>query len=515
MIFKQSGPGGRESWSVALLFLATAVTAAAVLGTGDRCAFLYFGDAASHIVKARQFVDSNTHWQAALGTVWLPLPHLLMVPAAAVDFLFFRGLSGAVTGIPMYAGTCVLLFLIVRRLTGAAPPALLAACLFGLNPNVVYIALTPMNEPALFFFLTLGGYAFLRWLDEGHTRWLGASALAVMLATLCRYESWIVPPFLVLASWYYGRTPTGTSGLREKPTLTRLVTLSLLSFGGIIAWLLWNFFRYGDALTFARWTYGIAPQALHDAPGRGWYRAVWTYARALFFVFGPVVLLVAAGIFIRQPGTTSRKTPVLLYFALPALFTVASVAADFVQIDAWRWNWRLALPAGLFFSIAASLGLGGMFAGIRSEAARGAIVVLLLLMPLAQLEFSRVGVAVYDDARRVFSADPQAGAHVGELLGWEYSGGGIALITGYGQAERIMVSSGIHLREFHTLGNPADGNPLETITNRERFIVIGMEKTPESAPYVARWLAATDTLIKSHTLRSDDGHYLILERKDL
>ena len=517
MIYKQSAPGNREVWGVAVLFLATALAAAAVLGGADRFAFLYFGDAASHIVKARQFIDSNIPGPALLGTVWLPLPHLLMVPAVAIDLLFYRGLAGAVTGIPMYAGTCVLLFLIVRRLTGSASPGLLAACLFGLNPNVVYIALTPMNETALFFFLTLGGYAFLRWLDGGKTAWLAAASIAVLCATLCRYEAWIVPPYLAFTALTHGRVRSGVQDGRGSPTPahSRIAALSLLSFLGILFWLGWNLFRYGDALMFARGTYGIAPQALHDAAGREWYRALWTYVTALFFVFGPVVMLVSAGIFMRRGRAAPWKTPVLLYFALPTLVTIVTLAADFVQIDAWRWNWRLVLPTGMFFSIAAALGVVGIFGKVRGDGARAAIVALLLLMPLLQIEFSQVGVAVYDDAHRVFSADPKGGAYAGEFLGREYAGGGIALIAGYGQAERIMVSSGIPLREFHTLGNPAEGDPLKTITNGERFLVIGLQKTPESAPYVDRWLARMDTLIQSRRLRSDDGHYVILEQKGL
>ena len=541
--FRKIGEGRRGVFLVAAVFLLTALVSALVLYGRDRYSFLYFGDAASHIVKARQFVDGNTPASARLGTVWLPLPHLLMVPAVAIDALFYGGIAGAVTGIPMYAGTCVLLFLIVRRLTGSAGLGFLGASLFGFNPNVVYIALTPMNEPALFFFLTLGGYALLRWIDGGNGRWFTAASVSVMLATLCRYEAWVIPPFLGYAALKYGpdhaagetsesvRSRPGESGERTRRATLPPAAAALVSFLGILLWLGWNFIRYGDPLTFVRWTYGVAPQAVHDAPGREWYRALWTYLTALFFVFGPVVLLVSAGILRKEAGAApgspaphgvagargnaaARRTVILLvYFALPALFTIASIAADFVQIDAWRWNWRLVLPAGMFFAVAASMGLPGVMTLVRSEGARAAVVVLLLFMPVVQLEFPAVGVAVYDDAHRVFSADPQGGAHAGEFLGREYTGGDIALITGYGQAERIMVSSGIPLRAFHTLRNPAEGDPVATITNGEQFLVIGMQKTAESTPYVERWLASMDTLLSTRRLRSDDGHYVILERK--
>ena len=110
----------------------------------DRHSFLYFGDAASHIVKARQFFDSQRPGLHNIGTVWLPLPHLLL-PLVAIDALFYAGIAGPLVGIPCLVGTGILVFLIVWRITGSPPIAFLSGCLFGLNPNLVYMALTPMN----------------------------------------------------------------------------------------------------------------------------------------------------------------------------------------------------------------------------------------------------------------------------------------------------------------------------------------------------------------------------------
>ena len=41
---------------------------------------LLYGDAVAHINIARRVFDSRTPGLLQLGTVWLPLPHLLMVP---------------------------------------------------------------------------------------------------------------------------------------------------------------------------------------------------------------------------------------------------------------------------------------------------------------------------------------------------------------------------------------------------------------------------------------------------
>src|SRR3974377_635126 len=53
------------------------------------CSFLYYlhrgevllyGDAVAHINIARRVFDSQTPGLLELGTVWLPLPHLLVIP---------------------------------------------------------------------------------------------------------------------------------------------------------------------------------------------------------------------------------------------------------------------------------------------------------------------------------------------------------------------------------------------------------------------------------------------------
>lgn len=501
----------RGAFLLALLLLAASSVAAIVLFHADRHSFLYFGDAASHIVKARAIFDGQHPGLWNLGTVWLPLPHLLLLPAVAIDALFFSGIAGAAVGIPCSVGTGVFLFFIVRRLTGSAPVAFLAACLFCFNPNVVYMSLTPMSEPELFFFVTLGGYALLRWQQDRSTRWLMASAAAVMLATLCRYEAWLLPPYLILLSISNGR------GVRKQPwghVARTAATVAFVSLAGIFLWLGWNFYRYGDALTFARWTYDVAPAVVHHDAERLPLQILLNFARAVLVVFGPGVILVAAGVFLpsRSGAVQKERLPVLLYFVLPALFILASIFADFVQIDQWRWNWRYVLTIGLFLALAAGSGLKEIFDRVHQAWGRGALIAAVLLMPLLQLTVPSIGVATFDDALRCYSDDPRAGAAVGEQLGVRYHGGAVALITGYGQAQRIMVSSGMALKEFDFLHNPAEGDPLGSITKEERFLIIGKDRTPESARYVDEWLERLDTLLRDHEVRSEDAHYILLER---
>ena len=57
---------------------------------------LYYGDAEAHLDIARRMVDSRKPGYDQIGTVWLPLPHLLMLPFVKNNQLWQSGLAGAI-----------------------------------------------------------------------------------------------------------------------------------------------------------------------------------------------------------------------------------------------------------------------------------------------------------------------------------------------------------------------------------------------------------------------------------
>lgn len=504
---------GREAYLLAILLFVVCCTAGIYLYLIDRDAFLYFGDAASHIVRARQFIDSQRPGVHNIGTVWLPLPHLILLPLVALDALFYSGFAGLIVGIPCLVGTSVLLFLLVRRFTGSGPIAFLSGCLFGLNPNLVYMALTPMNELLFIVLVTLGGYALLRWrLDEGEW-WAWACAAAVALATLCRYEAWILVPFVSLL--------IGLRGIylfrnAERATSLRLFLIAGICWAGIAFWVWWNYIEYGDPLKFARWTYAVAPGTAEGVLRQPAQDAILTFCKALLVIFGPIVLLFASGGIVPSRRTLSnriRPAMVLLFFSLPALFALAAILAGFVQIDQWRWNWRYVLTAGPFLAFAGGVGLSKFCGKVNAPVARVIVGAFLLVMPLAQIAVPSVGVATYDDARRSISDQTRFAVAMGERLHGLSSHGSIVLLTGYSQAQRIMLSSGLPLRQFHIIYNPTEEDILGSLPGHERYLVIGKDRTPESEQAVANWLSRRDELLRYFDVSLETGHYILMERK--
>src|SRR5215468_205401 len=82
------------------------------------CILLY-GDAVAHFNIARRVFDSRTPGLLQLGTVWLPLPHLLMIPFLLSRRMWVSGIGGAIPSLMAY----VLSAVGIVRLVQAVLPA--------------------------------------------------------------------------------------------------------------------------------------------------------------------------------------------------------------------------------------------------------------------------------------------------------------------------------------------------------------------------------------------------------
>src|SRR6202045_3887383 len=75
---------------------------------------LLYGDAVAHINIARRVFDSRTPGLLQLGTVWLPLPHLLMLPFLISDAAWQSGIGGSIPSMIAYALATAGIFRLVR-----------------------------------------------------------------------------------------------------------------------------------------------------------------------------------------------------------------------------------------------------------------------------------------------------------------------------------------------------------------------------------------------------------------
>lgn len=289
--------------------------AAAIAYVWRSGATLYYGDAEAHLDIARRVIDSRTPGWFQLGTTWLPLPHLLMIPLVRNDWLWRSGLAGAITGGASMTIGAAFLFAALHRLFGNSAAAGAGTAVFLLNPNILYLGSAPMTEPIFFASLFALLYFTVRF---GETQGWGAllgAGIAAFAGTLTRYEAWFILPFAAIF--------VSISGGRKR--WLAVFAFCAVAGAGPILWLAHNRWYYSDALYFYSGPYSaLAIQGNVNYPGHHDWRTAIEY----FFAAGklaagwPALLLGAIGLI--AAIFRGAVWPAIL-LALPPVFYVWSV----------------------------------------------------------------------------------------------------------------------------------------------------------------------------------------------
>ncbi len=219
---------------------------------------LLYGDGLSHMKIARSVFDSPTPGLAQLGGVWLPLPHILMMPFVANDYLWHTGLAGSCVSMPCYVIAAIYLFLSARRLTRNSSMSFVGVLAFLFNPNILYLQTTPLSEIVCIAAFTASGYYFLVWVQEDKTEQLVLAAASTFLATLARYDGWAIFLSLVVLvaviSWLKGHKWRHIQG--------NVLIFGILGGLGIALWLIWCGVILGDPLYFQHGQFSSQSQQL-------------------------------------------------------------------------------------------------------------------------------------------------------------------------------------------------------------------------------------------------------------
>jgi hypothetical protein len=242
--------------SVLLLLLSTFVSIGALVFYYHRGAVLLYGDAVAHLNIARRVFDSRTPGLFQLGTVWLPLPHVLQIPFIVDGGFWHSGTGASIPSMLAYVAGALGVFRLVRGLASRAA-AWIAALIYALNPNLIYLQTTAMTEPlylALFVWTIVFFCEFAREArdqPQRARRSLERCAISLSAAMLVRYDAWFLAAVLsvaVLVSAWRLRAFTG-------PVRRGAVNFLLLNALTVGLWLTYNYVAYGNALEFANGPY--------------------------------------------------------------------------------------------------------------------------------------------------------------------------------------------------------------------------------------------------------------------
>ena len=96
-----------------------------------------YGDAMAHMEGARRLFDSLTPGYEEIGTVWLPLPHLLAAPLAINDFLWKTGLAGSLVSSAALIITAWFVFRLATEMNREVGAGVVALAGFLLCPNML------------------------------------------------------------------------------------------------------------------------------------------------------------------------------------------------------------------------------------------------------------------------------------------------------------------------------------------------------------------------------------------
>jgi hypothetical protein len=258
-----------NSEGMAVLAFAMAASFAAIVWSWIHGAMLNYGDAVAHLHIARRVFDSRTPRLTQLGSVWLPLPHILLIPFVQNYSWWASGLAGVIPSALAYLASCAGLYRLARHWLNPAPAAL-ALAFFALNPNLLYMQTTAMTEPlflceAIWIVLWLVEWRLC--LDEDTARAARLQLLiaaALVAAIFTRYDGWII----ALIAW----TGIGIA-LLKRGRLRRSPYFWLASAAVVaapIAWFIYNSIGFDDWLAFARGPYSAkAIEMRTSASGSG------------------------------------------------------------------------------------------------------------------------------------------------------------------------------------------------------------------------------------------------------
>jgi hypothetical protein len=323
---------------------------------------LLYGDAVAHLNIARRISDARNAGWDQIGTVWLPLPHLLVAPFVADDRLWRTGIGGSIPSMLAYVLGVAGIFRLVRARASRAS-ASLAVALYAFNPSMLYMQSTAMTESiflAAVIWVLVYFDDFLRALflelpgvisSIPAWRALERCGLCLAAAIFTRYDGWIIAFIVGLCAMF--ATMRWLSARPSQLEVRRLLR-SMASFILLLAlcptlWLAHNYKATGHPLDWLNGPYSAKAIEKRTArPGDPPYPgknhmvvAAQYFLKAARMNTGEgsrqnwLMLLAVAGVIVAAFNPRRFAAMLLLWIPLP--FYAYSVAYGSVPIFVPEW----------------------------------------------------------------------------------------------------------------------------------------------------------------------------------
>lgn len=309
----EAKPRDRMAYLVAAAAFALAVAATVHFALSHET--LGFHDAYSHLEISRRILVSRTTGIAQLGTIWLPLPHIMQSLFAWNATLYTTGLAGSIVSGAAFVAASTLVYRIVAELCdGRRAPGIVGAAVFMTNANILFLQTTSMDELPFYAF-TLGVvWQLIRWANTRKPTHLLSAAVANMLAMLCRYEAWelsaVFAVCVVVMAWRLGYAKRDIRGLAAV----------WLAFGAALAGLAWPVYNWmvtGNLLNFIDGPDSSKAQMARrtgDVEVGSWSKSIHAYSQTIIATLGLAVIAAAVAgliVLVARERLAPRTLPVL------------------------------------------------------------------------------------------------------------------------------------------------------------------------------------------------------------
>jgi hypothetical protein len=485
---KESTP---ERWITVISFM---VGALATLYCYLNGYITLYGDAESHLNIAKRVIDSITPGFAQLGGVWLPLPHVLLIPFVQFDFLWKTGLAGSIISGIAFIVSSVYIYKLGNLLTKNKTAAFFGSLVFIFNPNILYMQSTPMTELILIVFFILSSYYFILFLlDDKKILNLVIAAFFGLLATLSRYDGWalVLMETGILFLYYFpywnqifrdigikleivDETEHKSSwGLLEG----RLGVFCTLAFFGILIWFTWGYAILGDPLYFSHSQFSANSQqqgwlARGELPAyNNIFLSIVYYLVTSISNIGVLISLVSiSGLFVfLQNKNNKNRILIILLLLVPLFFNVATLfmgqSIIFIpSLTPTTFEWTLFnVRYGVMMIPFAALCAGFLWS--NSKIAGKFIIATLFLLQFALYGVGYSKVISYEDGARGLSSQVQKAPEAQQWLEQNYDYG-VLLLDDYSRRISIIRTK-IKMEDVIYIGNKPYWE--ESLVNPEKY----------------------------------------------
>lgn len=435
---------------------------------------LAYNDARSHLDIGRRVVEGLKPGLAQIGSVWLPLPHLLMVPTIWNDFMWHSGLAGAIQSMVSFAATGILIYLFLKKLGVGMWGRLAGVFVFVANINILYLQSTAMTELLLLATMTAGAYELMVWHKDDKLVNLIKASGWIMLSTLIRYDGWFLLFVATVLVALHTFKKKRTFRAMEGTTLLFLTVAAL----GIVLWLLWNLLIFKDPLYFAFGPYSAhAQQQQLDQAGilatKGnilLSSQIYLYALAYnSYAFSLVLGLIGLVIFLRDRAVSLSVRIASLALLAPLAFNILALflGHSVLFIQGLSGNTWFNVRYGIMMMPSIAIFIGYLVH--KSKELKYVVIGLLLFTSF--FAFANGDAVTIDDAR-VGSSQK----NVSEVSGWLKDNAkdteGFVLISAASH-DAIIFSSTLPMKKFIHEGTGAYWESATTSPDRwARWIVM-------------------------------------------